>query len=50
MAREKGLENENFSRSWKNQGILVWAGEIRKTEKSQGFSENWDGYGSLFNF
>ena len=34
--REKSLENENFSGSWKSQGSLVRVREIAKIGKSQG--------------
>ena len=36
MVREKVLENEKFSRSWKCQGIIFSVREIYKNEKSHG--------------
>ena len=61
IVREKSLENETFFQSGKSRGILVWVREIGKKKKKKmtevkeksgipKFSENWDGYGSPFNF
>ena len=45
MVREKYLENEIFSRSWKSQGICGWSGKFRKDLESQGkvreFENKW---------